>query len=817
MQNPQISIIVPTLNEAGNIGPLLDALDKLPVLKDRYEVVVADDASSDDTVAEAKARQIEQPVRVLERSGPRDLSASVLEAARLAQGQWIVVMDADGSHPVDAIADLLQPLLSGKADVSIGSRHLPDGGIDDWPGWRRWVSRTASLLAWPFTSISDPMSGLFATRRERLVQLPVKRAGYKILLEVLLRTTPEPSVAEVPFRFTDRTAGQSKMTAAVQWMFMRRLAAFGGAHSVKGKAWPLFVMLLLFVVLDAGLFAWFDATAITANSAQIASFASASFVLLMLFLGWFKPERVGLARPLARFTLAALLILVLRGGVFGLLLPIGSLAALLVASLFSSALFWLALLFYVFPQCSNSHPRLRWHLAALALIAVSLLLRALYLGQAELIFDEMYYWTYNLYPALSYLDHPPFTAWLIAIGTAIAGDSVFGVRLLHWLLAPLALWLAYSYGKAMGGKTVGLFCALLIATVPAWFASGFLMVTDAPQMLAWLAALYGFQRALIEQKTDGWVIAALAMGLGLLSKYTIAFLVPAVLLFIVINSKLHHWLWNWRTWLAAFVALLLFSPVLIWNAQNEWASFVFQTTRRVDEESSFSSHWLIAHTLIMLVPLAGIAALYVLGPIRKWLAPEPQKRQFMLIMTLIPLGFLAFFGAFTPTKFHWVMPIWLGVLPMIAMTIASIALPQEQAHKDRMKPSILKLLHRLWPVALPATLIVFGLGLQHVTLGLPGVPGKEYRLGYQGWAEIAEVVHELEVQLERQTGQRPIVAGMAKWGVSAALSFHDVDGRTDNITARNLVGLSGSQWEHWFDHTQSPDRPVILVHHEPKL
>lgn len=840
---PEITIIVPTLNEAGNIGRLLDAVADLEPLKNRYEVIVADDSSTDGTIEEVQLRVPSQPVSLLQRQGIRDLTASVLEAARLARGEWVVVMDADGSHPVDVIPDLLAPLHKGLADLTLGSRHVQGGGIDNWPRWRRWVSRVASLLAWPFTGVSDPMSGLFATRRERLLELPVECVGYKILLELLLRTTPEPRVIEVPFTFTDRAAGQSKMTGAVQRLFMQRLAFFAGAQSYDGKARAMLFALMVFVISDTVLFALLRAQSMSISLAQMSSFMTSALVLFGLYADWVGAGRASKRHFMFRFLLTALLVFILRSGLFGLLLPFGPLSASVAASLFSAVLFWPALVFYVFPNADTSiKPIIRWHLAALALIGVSLLLRLLYLGQAEPIFDEMYYWTYNLYPALSYLDHPPLTAWLIAIGTTIAGDTAFGIRWTHVMLAPLALVLAYAYGKAMSAgnpaiaastdrtmtgqtisrRTIGLMSAVLIAIVPAWFASGFLMVTDAPQLVAWLAALYGFQRVLIEDRADGWVIASLGMGLGLLSKYTIAFLAPAVLLFILLHPPARHWLWNWRTWLAGFVALLLFSPVLIWNLQNDWASFAFQTTRRIDEQTSFSSHWLIAHTLIMLAPLAGIAALYVLGPARRRLAPDRTRRVFMLTMTLTPLAFLALFGAFTPTKFHWVMPIWLGLLPMIAATIVVTQPSRERdpvaADADAVKPGrMLNFLGTSWPIVLPVTLIAFGLGLQHVTSGLPGVPIKENRLGYLGWPEIAKAVHELEIQVEQSTGQRPIVAGMAKWGVSAALSFHDVDGRSGNITARNLVGLGGSQWERWFDHTQPPDRPVILVHHEAKL
>jgi len=811
---PLFSIIVPTLNEGDTIGRLLDRIEQIESIRGRFEIIVADDASGDHTVSEVRDRQARLPVRLLQRTGRPDLSASVLEAARMAHGQWVLVMDADGSHPVELIPELIQPLMDGRADITVGSRHTAGGGIRDWPLWRRWVSRVASLLAWPFTSVTDPMSGLFATRRDRLLELPVERVGYKILLELLIRTTPEPEVIEVPFWFTDRDAGASKMTAAIQWLFVRRLSIFAGAQDYAGKAGIMMMVLMLCCLVDLAAVRILGSLALPDNQAQMLGFVPAVVLFAWLFL-----TRFGVVDRSTRYWSIRLLIAVglawaVRAPVYTLLENAGPAIASGLASMAGVGVLWLAAIFYVFPdRHAPLNSRARWHLAALALIGLSLLLRSLYLPQADLIFDEMYYWTYNLYPALSYLDHPPLTAWLIAIGSALAGDTPLGVRLLQLLLMPLAVVLAYYYGKAMVDKTTGLLCAMLIAVVPAWFASGFLMITDAPQLVAWLTALLGFQRVFIQNRSDGWVLASLGMGLGMLSKYTIAFLAPAALLLILIQPGLRHWLWNWRTWLAGFFAVLLVSPVLIWNYQNDWASFVFQTTRRIDEDARFSSHWLVFHTLVMLAPLAGIAALYALGPVRKQLIHDARKRQFMLVFTLVPLAFLALFGTLTSTKFHWVMPIWLGLLPLIACTIYSASHGLVDA---RIRP-FLNGLRRLWPAALPATLIAFGLGLQHVTQGLPAVPIKEYRLGYLGWPEIAQAVYELEVEVERQTGQRPIVAGMAKWGVSAALSFHDVDGRVDNITARNLVGLGGSQWERWFDSSQSPDRPVILIHHEPKL
>ena len=185
---PTVSILVPTRNEGGNIGALIDSLLAQPRLVDRIEIIVADDGSTDSTIAEVRARAESGRVRLLQRTGTPDLTASVLEAARIARGRYCVVMDADGSHPVEAVARLLEPLESGRADVAVGSRHVPGGAIDDWPRWRRLVSRAAAFLAWPFTRVRDPMSGFFATKRERLASLEPLAQFQKQMSVVLMNS-----------------------------------------------------------------------------------------------------------------------------------------------------------------------------------------------------------------------------------------------------------------------------------------------------------------------------------------------------------------------------------------------------------------------------------------------------------------------------------------------------------------------------------------------------------------------------------------------------------------------------------------------------
>ncbi|MGK7297178.1 MAG: glycosyltransferase family 39 protein [Candidatus Wenzhouxiangella sp. M2_3B_020] len=814
---PCISVIVPTLDEGGNIGPLIDRLLAEPALAGRVEIVVADDGSTDSTVDEVQARATGGDVRLLRRSGRPDLTASVLEAARVARGEFCVVMDADGSHPVEAVGRLLAPLENGRADVAVGSRHVDGGAIADWPAWRRLTSRAAALLAWPFTRVRDPMSGFFATTRERLASLDPLEAGYKVLIEVLVRTRPDPRVVEVPFRFNDRDTGTSKMTARVQWLFVRRLAALGGARMTLGNLSRFSLVGLSGVGVDLAVFWLLRSLEAGLATAHFGSFFVATVSNFALNYRWsfareFEQDRPVLGRYGA-FLVVALLALVIRGGVLAALtqgLSLDAAAAIVPAVALTAVINYFGSVFYVFPaRDAENNPEIRWRMAALGLIACSLAMRWLYLGQAELIFDEMYYWVYTLHPALSYLDHPPLTSWLIGIGSALLGDNAFGVRVATLVLAPAAIAFAYLYCRDVYDKTRGLLGAMLVATVPAWLAAGFLMTTDAPVLVAWLAALYFLRRALVEGDERAWWGAGVAIGLGALAKYTIAFLAPAVVVFMLLHASARAQLLRWRTWAGAAVALALFSPVLVWNAGHDWASFAFQSTRRIAEEPQITTHWLPLHTIVGLAPLAGLLALWLLGPARKRYCRRTPDRAFMMAMTLTPLAITAAFGLFTELKVHWVVPMWLGVLPMIAATVH----PPDHVPRTRTT----RALTTLWRPLLPLSLVVAGMGLHYVSIGLPGVQWQPNRLGYMGWPELAQEVHRIEQRIEAETGKRPVIAGMAKWGIASALTFHDVDGRVDNITARNLVGMSGSQWERWFDPETDPDRPVLLVSHEAKL
>lgn len=743
-----------------------------------------------------------------------------MDGARAARGQWVLVMDADGSHPAERIPEMLAPLQAGECDVSIGSRRAPGASTVGWPWHRHLTSWVATMLAWPFTEVRDPMAGFFATSRERLLAMSGQAAGYKILLELLVQGGDQVRTIEVPIRFEDRQLGQSKLGLSQQLTYLQRLTWLAGGRVSSSSASKFILVGLSGMLVDLLIFHFLISSGSRLGSAHVSAFLVATVTNFVLNYRWsFSGDahaRMSLATRYLRFFIVAVLALMIRGGVLVLLveaLQVPAMIAIFPAIVVTAGVNYLGAAFYVFAStASGVIPRVRWHLAAIGLFAYVLVLRVLYFGHVELIPDEMYYWVYSQHLALSYLDHPPLIAWLIAAGTALFGDTVFGVRAMLLPLTLMAAWFFYRYGATMGGRTTGLLCVLALAVLPFFSVSGLLMTPDAPMIVAWVAALYYFKRSLIDDEPRAFIGLGLAMGFGLLAKYTIALLAPAALLFMLLDERARRWFLRPEPYLAVGLATVIFLPVLIWNWQNDWASFLFQSTRRLFENPAFSSYLVVVYAVLLLSPVVAAAGFYMLGPIRRELAPDQRLRRFMLIMTFVPLAVFAGYGLFTVVKFHWTLPAWIALLPMILTALVRPIWPGTGPFRTFHRALI-----RAWPPTVLGLVIIYGLLLHYLTLGLPGLKTHDFDAGYLGWPETAEFVHQLEQQVAAETGRQPIVAATRKWSVSAALAFHQPDNRIDHITAQNIIGMSGSMWEFWFDRDTDPTRPVILVNHGSKL
>jgi 4-amino-4-deoxy-L-arabinose transferase-like glycosyltransferase len=222
----------------------------------------------------------------------------------------------------------------------------------------------------------------------------------------------------------------------------------------------------------------------------------------------------------------------------------------------------------------------RQWLAVVALIVAMTVLRVIYASVIDLRTDEAYYWTWSKENVLCFLDHPPMIAWFIRFGTAIFGDSNFGVRFAG-IVAMLATQLLLAdIVRRVTHDVRAIVLAVLLPEAALYY--GLLMAKVAPDV-----ALIPFAVAMVwalirlTESGDGrwWLAAGVFAGLSLLSKFTAVMFIPAVAAFMLVPSWRWRWLFSPYPWAAALIAVVLFLPVLVWNYQHDWASFKFQFVR----------------------------------------------------------------------------------------------------------------------------------------------------------------------------------------------------------------------------------------------
>jgi len=200
-------VVVPTYNEVGSLRHLVPRLAAALAMRP-WELIIVDDGSPDGTADLAESYADVHPVRVVRRPGKAGLASAVLAGFAQARGDTLVVMDADLSHPPEAVPRLVSAIDEG-ADLAVGSRYVRGGGTEDWPLKRRVVSRAACLIGNVLVPIRDCTSGFFAIRKSALDGVKLNPIGFKIGFEVMARARYKRAV-EIPYVFRDRELGKSK-------------------------------------------------------------------------------------------------------------------------------------------------------------------------------------------------------------------------------------------------------------------------------------------------------------------------------------------------------------------------------------------------------------------------------------------------------------------------------------------------------------------------------------------------------------------------------------------------------------------------------
>jgi dolichol-phosphate mannosyltransferase len=217
----ELSVVVPAFNERDNVPELIRRLDK-SLASSAWEVIVVDDDSPDGTSdAVRQIAQRDHRIRCLQRIGRRGLSSACIEGMLASSAPYLAIMDADLQHDEKLLLPMLQILKSGEADIVVGSRYAPGGGVGHWDRSRAQMSRFATRLSRLVirADLTDPMSGFFMIRRDAFAASVrnLSVIGFKLLLD-LFGSSPQPlRFRELPYEFRTRHAGESKLDSRAKW------------------------------------------------------------------------------------------------------------------------------------------------------------------------------------------------------------------------------------------------------------------------------------------------------------------------------------------------------------------------------------------------------------------------------------------------------------------------------------------------------------------------------------------------------------------------------------------------------------------------
>jgi dolichol-phosphate mannosyltransferase len=453
----------------------------------------------------------------------------------------------------------------------------------------------------------------------------------------------------------------------------------------------------------------------------------------------------------------------------------------------------------------------RWRNAAVALIVYAFVLRLVYAGSVEMLPEETYYWSYARHLDFGYLDHPPMVAWLIRVATAVFGQTEFGVRAGALLCGTITSIFVYKLTRNLFGAATALAALLLVQALPFFFLSGLLMTPDAPLAAAWAGSLYFLERALIGNQSRAWWFAGICLGLGMISKYSIALLGPVAVAFMVWDPQSRRWWARSEPYVAALLALAIFSPVIIWNAQHEWVSFAFQTSRRLAETSQFALHRLIGSIIVLITPtglLAVIAAL--LGrQVGEETPNAGRRRRLFNLAILVPIAVFALFSLRHEVKLDWTGAPWTAALPAMAYVMAN---------RDLRAARFAQWVRAAWMPTIVVMLLVYGAGLHYLVFGLPGVGyDKHIEAIPVGWRDLSAHVIDTAKTYGKETGTEPLIVGMDRYAIASELSFYGGARTATGFQTANshLFGGMGLMYALWLPPESQNGRNLLLVAWSP--
>lgn len=415
------------------------------------------------------------------------------------------------------------------------------------------------------------------------------------------------------------------------------------------------------------------------------------------------------------------------------------------------------------------------------LLVVSAVIRCILAGWIELGTDEAYYWTFARYPDWSHFDHPGMVGWVIQLFTCnLLFDSEFFMRLASVVFMTINTWVMYRIGKELKDETTGLWAALLYtASIYAFIITGVFILPDTPMSLFWILGFWMLTKYLKQHKNKYLIWAGFLIGLSILSKYTGVFLWLGFLLYILCSDRKQFknpWLY-----VSVLITAICCLPILIWNLQNDFASFRFHEERvsffgpvtPVNIGNELIGEFFYNNPVNFVVAIIAVVAAF-----RKKLPVDLHFKRLTLFTALPMIGLFLYFSIVRPTLPHWSAPAYNLLIPLSAVWLSTL---------DGKKAK------RIVTAALSILVLTLILGVAEIKTGFMPLDhhnetselGKDDpTLDVYGWRQIRkgfQAIREQEIANDGMQPNDPIIGH--KWFPTA--SFHYYVARPLNI---NMLG-----------------------------
>lgn len=358
------------------------------------------------------------------------------------------------------------------------------------------------------------------------------------------------------------------------------------------------------------------------------------------------------------------------------------------------------------------------------LIAGFTALRFVLAATVPLFPQEAYYWSWSRHLDWSYFDHPPLATYGVALTTAILGSTSFGVKAstVLWSLGWNLLW-ARLILDMFADRRLAFWSLLALNLTLTYEAHALAPTPDAPLIFAWTGTIWALWRLTQTGSARWWFVAGAFLGLACLGKYAAALLVPITVLYLLTSPRQRHWLLKPQPYLAVALAGVVFAPVLIWNARNDWVSLAFQSTRRIGAMGGFKPRYflmLVGTQFLLLTPYVFVVSIGALfRNAREWLAAKLDDRaRLLLISGALPIALFTAISFRSIVKINWLAPAYWSLVILAVQHI----LARENGLRSLTRG-----------LASSAAILVAG----GIALAIPNLPVPEDLNTWSGWKDAA--------------------------------------------------------------------------------